>query len=359
MLFPRLESFGGTWQETLQSNFDIVETFDDIADWSGSTGYHWDSASMPKKYDNRSSIWTYYTADNAAVEPWIKDHGAYKWGSSGKSLCINYNDYSGGIAGYGPSRLGTYFGDNVTGKSGYKKIYLFMMVKFGPGFFKQNADKTFVTVGTLKMFDICSGFTAINYWGTPAEHALTNGTPQVNTEYGVDDTVFNIYGGGLTWANRLFYQENAFKANLTVDGWGYTAVPEGSGRPLTDSTKTADITDFYLQDRWFGLEIASDIGTPNNPDGSIDVWIYNDLGNEVGHFIATNYNKLVYFDHYYNKVVLGGNRICTGYGACPAGQDNRWYVDDFIINNSRIGLKYFSLYFNRNKPMTPDNIFIK
>jgi len=89
-----------TWQQRLEQNFDIVETFDPLQDWSGGTDYHYDAGTMPKKADGSPSIWTYYTNDVPAVDSWIKDHGTnYNWGGNGKSLCINYNNFVGGPAG--------------------------------------------------------------------------------------------------------------------------------------------------------------------------------------------------------------------------------------------------------------------
>lgn len=53
---------------------------------------------------------------------WIRDHGPeYTWRNQGKSACINYYNFIGAFDGFGPSRLGTFFGDGQSSKSGYKK----------------------------------------------------------------------------------------------------------------------------------------------------------------------------------------------------------------------------------------------
>ncbi|QVW33903.1 hypothetical protein KIP69_09860 [Geobacter sulfurreducens] len=275
---------------------------------------------------------------------WIANHGAdYVWGGTGKSLRINYYDFSGGIAGFGPSRLGMFLGDGVTGKSGYKKIHMFMMVKFHPGFFKQNADGSFDYVGTLKFFELCSGFTAPDYWGTPTEHSMTNGEPQATTEYGLNYTIFNLFGGGASTPNRLYFRELTRVARQNSNGWAAAATTYDL-RGLTNSvTRDNDINQYYLDNDWFGLEVAVDIGTTNNVDGSIDFWIYDKFGNVKGHFTSNGENRLVQFDHFFNKVTLGGNRICSGYGSCPEGQDNRWYADDIIVHHDRIGPTYFKI----------------
>lgn len=303
------------------------------------------------------------TAKVVGKPKWIGDHGPeFVWRGTGKSARINYADFSPSgtnlqelhnVAGFGPSRLGLFLGDGVTGKSGYKKIYLFMMVKFHPGFFKQNVDGTFAYTGALKFFDLCSGFTAPNYWGTTLEHVTTTGTDQTNTEYGPNYTIFNAFGGGASTPKRLYIQENTRVASNTGSGWVGAATPY-AGRALSNSvTRSTDIDPYYLANQWFGLEVAVDIGTPDASNGTIDFWIYDEKGTEKGHFLATGENRLVKFDHYYNKITLGGNRLCGNYGACPQGQDNRWYVDDLIVNKDRIGPKYFSMFLS---PSAPQNL---
>lgn len=404
-----------TWQQTLKSKFDIVDTFDELQDWDGNqrVDYTYGTTYAPKKLDGTASMWTYFTPSQKALEytspsglfvkgdiitgnvsgatgvverlvtengktylqlkspftktftvdeiirnqvgvsakfialpKWIGNHGAdYVWGGTGKSLIINYNDFSGGIAGFGTPRLGTFWGDGVTGKSGYKKAHLFMMVKFRPGFFAKNADGTYKYIGVLKFFDMCSGFTAVNTWGTSAELAISNGTPQVNSEYGANFTVFNIDGGGSSYLNRIYLRENGLVAYLGTDGkWGYRTPSyiDMGGRNISDGT-TLDLNSYYENADWFGLEVAMDIGTPDQADGTIDFWIYDKNGVEKGHFVRAGNNKLVHFDHYFNKITLGGNRICNDYGRCPADEDNRYYVDDVIINKDRIGPTYFKL----------------
>ncbi|MBS4067202.1 MAG: hypothetical protein KGZ62_01210 [Sulfurimonas sp.] len=286
------------------------------------------------------------TAKFSAYPKWIANHGSeYVWGGTGKSARINYYDFSGGIAGFGPSRLGLFLGDGVTGKSGFKKIHIFMMVKFQPGFFKQNADGTFVTVGTLKFFDLCSGFTAADYWGTLSERAQLNPSSarlaQLQTEYGPNMSVINAKGGGLSYPRNLFFMESPFTGKMVTEGIDYYDMPTQD--LINHTTNNTDISTYYLSGEWFGLEIASDIGTTGNADATTDFWIYDKNGNEKGHFSATGENRLTFFDHEYNKVTLGGNRICTGYGTCPEGQDNRWYADDVIIHNDRIGPAYFKI----------------
>ena len=348
------------WESTLKSSFDIVETFDNLRDWQGGTGYHWDAATMPKKLDGSASIWTYYTNDMDAVGNWIQNHGSsYIWGSTGKSLCINYNNFVGAPAGYGPSRLGTFLGNGVTGKSGYKKIYVFFMVKFRPGFFtlKQGSSTEFEYVGTLKFFDICSGFTQINYWGTSSEHSQTCGSDQDNVEYGLNVSVINIAGGGDSNGPSLFTADSSFKATNSGSCWTSTYSNFLNGNLPNSyllSGSEGSFAQRYLSGKWIGVEVAMDIGTRGNSDGSTELWLYDESGNVFAHILKTGLDKLVNFDHYYNKVTLGGNRFGAGYDQDPGDSDeNRFYVDDFIIHGSRIGPRYFALRTGAISPVPP------
>jgi len=296
------------------------------------------------------------TATVVRYVKWIGYHGPdYVWQGAGKSLCINYGDFTAGgsvnseypdnVAGFGPSRLGTFFGDGLTGKSGYKKIHVFMMAKLAPGFVKKDPGTgKYIYIGTVKMFDLVSGFTAPDKWGTPAEAALVSSEINNINEYGLNFYIFNLFGTG-SYGERLFYAENAFTAIYkTTENPGWAMNQVVGNRPLSStSMNDNDITSFYEAGSWYGIEVAADIGTLGGADATLESWIYDSNGVERGHFSESGNNRLLQFDHLYNKVVLGGNRICTGYGTCPLGQDNRWYADDFIIHGSRIGPNYFRL----------------
>ena len=75
--------------------------------------------------------------------------------------------------------------------------------------------------------------------------------------------------------------------------------------------------------------------------------IYDENGNVIGHQSSNHAKTLELFNHRFNKIMLGGNRL----GASPPGYgygngdswDNRYYFDDLIINGSRIGPTYFAI----------------
>ena len=353
--------FGETWQTTLKAHFDIVDTFDELQNWQGGTGYHYDRETMPKKKDGNDSIWNIYTNDTPAKTDWIKDHGDYTWqralSETPKSACINYlfnvSTKFSQYDGYGPSRLGTFFGDGVSPKSGYKKIHVFFMLKFPPNFFKLVDGKTneFEWVQVLKFLDITSGFTESNKWGTDAEIATIDPTETLANfqEYGFNGTLFNIAGGGASWANVLAVYNGSFILKYEAPWWESIWAHTGhlcSGTNYESSPNTyLNLADSYLNNKWMALEFIMDRGTVDTADGSLEVYLYDETGNVIGHNSSqVNTLRMVQFDHYYNKVIFGGNRLSTVDGI--SREENRFFIDDVIIDESRIGLKYFELLFS-------------
>ena len=298
---------------------------------------------------------------------WIADHGAENvWRGNGKSLRVNYGDFTSGadvygnggildanypdnVAGFGPSRLGVFFGDGISGKSGYKKAHVFMMAKLQSNFVQKNPDTgNYLYIGTVKMFDLCSGFTSIDVWGTTNERAQVD--PAVNNlhEYGLNFSIYNLIGTG-SYGENLFYGQNSFVP--TMGGGGYVINQIVANRPTTAIPLYDNVVSpMYEDDEWFGIEMAADIGTIGSNDGTTDFWVYDKNGVEQAHWSEVGQQRLLTFDHYYNKVTLGGNRLCAGYGRCPLGQDNRWFADDIIISDSRIGPSYFAALAAYNNP---------
>ena len=284
----------------------------------------------------------------------IANHGPeHTWRQGGKSLVLDLGDNHNTdpanptMAGLGAQRLATFFGDGESGKSGYKKIHAFFMMKIAPTFFKRCltpgsgcVEGGLDPVNVVKVFELDSGFTGVSRWGSPAEAAQVSKKqlPRL-PEYGLNFSVFNFSGGGLSYPQSIFFSENIHVTTGTSPDYSY-AKPV-AGRKMRSGT-TADIGSYVQGGEWFGVEVASDIGTTGNRDGSTDLWIYDNTGKEMGHFAVAGENKLMYFDHHYNKFVLGGNRL-SGNGK-TGGVDVRWWVDDVIIDGSRIGPAYFRLF---------------
>jgi len=302
----------------------------------------------------------------ATITGWpkiIANHGSNTWRGSGKSLMMNLGDNdngAGAMAGIGAQRLGLFFGNGVTGKSGYQKIHVFMMVKFAPTFFGVSGAQGDVDyISVFKFLDICSGFTSIKRFGSDDDQPLVEQTAQNTTEYGENQSIVNINGGGLSMAGRVVWLENIAVATLTPN----STPPTYYGKVAKTVTMTnndaaypasgADVNKVNpagAGEEWFGLEIISDIGMTNTSDGSTELYIYDKNGNAKGHYSATGQLKLVQFDHYYNKITLGGNRRT---GTSTSKTDGRYWIDDFIVHSSRIGPSYFQFFIPSSRVVTP------
>ncbi len=434
------------WQQNLETTFDIVETFNNLQDWSANGLYPSDSADarsynhslLPKNTDGSNSRWGYWankyptaiveTINNgpfqagetvtndlgakweyrqtyvldgiiylrlqdaifgqsvgsfqvghtlrgltsgatATITAWpkiIADHGSNKFGSSGKSLMMNLGDNDNGdgaMAGIGAQRLGMFFGDGISGKSGYKKIHIFMMVKFAPFFFGATGAQLDVDyISVFKFLDICSGFVDINDYGTAEEQInIEQTSPQSTAEYGNNVSIINLFGGGLSNAGRVFMDENISSADVNHITPGsnpptyFESADQNFHMRNNDglySSSGADINKVYADtyNDWFGIEIISDIGLTDQVNGTTDLYVYDKNGIIKGHYSATGIQKLGFFDHYYNKVTLGGNRRT---GAVSSNLDGRYWIDDFIIDDSRIGPNYFNAYQSSSDVISP------
>lgn len=280
------------------------------------------------------------TANTTFLPNWIQDFGENTF-HGGKSARINYNDYSNGPDGFGPSRLEVFLGNGQTGKSGYQKIHIFFMAKFPMGFFYKQPDDDFGLVGTIKFIEIETGFTAVDYNGTPSEHAQLNQKAKFTRDYGTNLTFINIKGGGSSTPQALFFHEQRFCTKMETGGYGYERVE--NNRIGTTSGGPGDWSSMYNNEEWVGLEFILDCGTVDNFDGtSTELYIYDADGVEKHHIEPSQNEECVrVFDHRYNKLVLGGNRLCNGYGSCEPGLISWFYVDDFIVHSDRIAPTYF------------------
>jgi len=336
------------WESDLKQNFDIVDTFDNIQDWQGTEtgGYITTPSDMPKKIGGADSIWQLYFNEETPTSDWIADHGVGKtW--KGKSLCINYNCLYDGdppeeILGHGPGRLATFFGDGVTGNSGYKVIHLFFMLKIPLEFFPRDANGWIWLNGYLKTIEIASGFTDINHWGvTPGEYDNTcnpGAQPAIFSDYGINFNVFNIQTPGLVAPEILcYYIQPNYGVLGTEDCFTYEHYDDSVA---FTQMRDIDLASQVLAEKFVGVEIIMDIGTIGNSDGQQTVNIYTEEGVLIATESRNNITALAEVDHLYNKVTFGGNLTRSGAAWSP---ENRLYYDDIIINDTEIAPTYFTL----------------
>lgn len=350
----------GDWEATLSANFDIVDTFDNITPWYGTTTGNVDNQTvMPNKTGGSDSIWQFYSADYVGTpeKPWIGDHGMGNNFSGSQSLCINYHllytDNPEEMRGYGPSRLATFFGDGITGNSGYETIHVFFMQKYAPGYFKIDPSDgdgyAMYTSGYNKLYDIASGFTAITHWGNTEEYnsVCMASSSAGRNDYGLNCIVINAFAGGASLPYSVIYGVGGV-THAYVDT---TNCPEPTDTPLYYTNMsgspfyfpTVNVATQHDSGVYYGVEIIAKISTMNASDGYVTIKTYTNIGTLIGEQIKTGLDSLRMFNHKYNKFVFGGNRAYTDPATNAITTESRIYYDDFIIDDQEIAPRYFTL----------------
>ena len=360
------------WQDDLEAKFDIVETFDQLQDWRGRDnlrGYDVNKEKMPVKLDGSASMWDVYddwSNANPAAD-WIKNHGSGNtWNGSGKSLRMDLSqDVNAGKLG--PSRFGLYFGSDTPGvanayatsglsNSGYNDIYYFFMVKFPSNAFPtENGDiwpnDTYKWWGYHKFTTMSTAFTDIEHINGAAGREDTG----CRWEYGCG---FYLMGWIPCGTRCAGVNANA----ITHTGLDYVADYFGAYHTQLHrdgNLKSNEAGEFFSQQesqgKWFGLEYHLTRGTPGKLDGTVEIWAYDENGN--AHHIYSK-DTLMFVqagtDFSFNKFFFGGN-LFYHEDIKLQNLDTTYYIDDFIIDNRRIGPTYFQLLaghpVNENPPV--------
>ena len=86
-------------------------------------------------------------------------------------------------------------------------------------------------------------------------------------------------------------------------------------------------------------------GEDNVIKGLVEIWFYDEEGNEEKSYENQYVISRHFPDHRYNQFVIGGNLFEPNFqkGVGDTGKVNQYYIDDFIIDDERIGLKYFTM----------------
>jgi hypothetical protein len=143
--------------------------------------------------------------------------------------------------------------------------------------------------------------------------------------------------------------------------------PSGNATIYTMANATTTGAALYENGKWFNVEIRLNLGTQDGFDSAEEFWLYDDVGNVLAHNTPDPTYKngqnlfqfLKLFQHKINKIEWGGNKIVDGYGMTrQTAWNNRWYLDDVIINRSRIGPTYFALVKGQMPPGPPANLRI-
>jgi len=359
LIFVPVSCFAGTWQGDLEAHFDIVSTFDELQSWRGINnlrGYDHNQSHQPKKINGSPSIWNFYdewSSENPNVN-WIDNHGAAKvWRGVGKSLRMDLLPDHRGLVG--PQRFGLYFGSSQSGvadgyaahglaNSGYNEMYVFYMVKMPNNMFPTMhggiwPNDEYKWWSYHKFATFCTSFTDPNHINGAASPEGTG----CRWEYGCSDYLlgFSQCGSKCSSEYSNTFTQVGLDVVYDVNGSYYSQLHR------LETLKSGDAEDFInLQaaaGKWFGLEVRLNRGTPGNFDGEVDVWVYDESGN--ARRIYSNHS-LIFMqagtDFAFNKFFFGGN-VSYKNDAAAQNLDVTYYVDDFIINDTRIGPTYFKL----------------
>ncbi len=308
-------------------DFDFVETFDGLQDWvrtEGSIGNTEDVSKMPKLLNGSDSAWGYYSMwgdDRIPPDNWIGSHDYEHnlvWRGT-KSVAIDIGD-----SAYGPSRFGLYMGE------GYDEFYLFFMVNIPKNEFPTSC---------------------ITAEGAPSScQASAIGVYTPNKTYAWYSswkfTTFNMDCPSAMCPDRNTYSDYwAILSHIKQYNYGNApgitlqASPRGFNNSENEWASDGDMKlDPYLGD-WFGLEYHV-----SRRDGITywDIWFYDKEGNMTK---VMDDQPLATLEasqgRRWNQIFFGGNNSETySWGET---MKSAYYIDDVIVDDKRIGPKYFSL----------------
>lgn len=298
------------WEEVLEAEgFDIVETFDNLADWSENGSYNGNvvaPAALPKESDGSTpSMFGYYSnwTNGTNSSTWIGDFGAgTRINDSGKSAKIGTS--AGNNA---PTRLGAYIGSG-TASSGYQEIYFFWRAYYPEGYYPSNL--IYEKVG-----HIGHGFTAPLEWdGNPESYCGDGTVNKCRTPYGMSSFVpQHMYGTPSLYLRSADYYTGEYPYNQQATG---DAINEGT---------------------WLAFEYRLKIDDSVDSSDEVEVWIYDEEGNATQAWLDTAvrlHNLTPSTGHKWNWFFIGGNE--------SQGGSDYHYIDDIVIHDSRIGPTYFT-----------------
>ncbi|HBO16745.1 MAG: hypothetical protein UR69_C0001G0290 [Candidatus Moranbacteria bacterium GW2011_GWE2_35_2-] len=337
------------WQETLESNFDIAESFDQLEDWKGlwaNGGIGNIVGEIPKYLDGTNSLWNYYS-DWCPEDPatnWIDDFGeGNRIGDSGKSLIIDMG--CGGENGEvkGPSRFGMYFG-NGTKESGYEDISLFFMTKL-----PKNMWPTHCIDSVTREEVSCATYRPLGAYEENREYIYYESFKFGTLNMGCFDALHCLE------TPEEEYSYSPYHIIPHIKKYNYE--PINGGLVLKNEPNDPDglgRTGFYgiaedrtvITDDWMGVEFRFKNVMENGVQKTyMDIWIYDKVGNSWHVLVNTPVDFVTQdITELWNWYFFGGNN--SGGWLWGDSMQSWYYVDDFIIDDGskgQIGPRYFSL----------------
>jgi hypothetical protein len=323
-----LASFGPQSSTFAADNdFDFAETFDGLDNWRPNNGAEGavgeeanDNLKMPR-INGQDSAWGFYTIWGDGRTPpqdWIGAYGDNRVWRGTKAATIDI----GGTAA-GPSRLGLHMGE------GYEDFYLFYMVNIPKNEWPTSCP--FEEDGVTPTPDGTCNNSAQGVY-TEGEAYKWYSSWKFNT--------FNLDCPSAICPDRSTYSDK-WNMLTAIKQYNYGSDPGThiiyEGRDQTAIwAANADNLDTYIGD-WFGVEFRVTI---SGDTSTFSTWVYDQSGNAmlVGDNVAFPMPSEAVGTKW-NQFLFGGNNSDT-YSWGPTMQ-SAYYVDDLIIDDQRIGPKYF------------------
>lgn len=327
---PALASYGPQSSNLyIDWDFDFVETFDGLSDWvrtegrQGNVGASVEPGGAGNIYPNRMPMladgvtrgaWGYYSQWSYDTNEgcWICAYGDNRVWRGTKSFTL---DMSGNE---GPSRFGISMG------AGYDDVYLFFMVNIPKNMFPTSCEGGSCQNSAVGTYTDGSPYA----WFSSFKFVTWNGhcDAEMCSPYSPEwHQIFHIQ-------SYNYWPDSQYNNDLTF----HMEDPSHSGDRWVTGYGTS--LDSYVGD-WFGIELHL---TQTDTQTIHDIWIYDQQGNAIQVVNQEAWPTQGGMENLsWNNFFFGGNNSGT-YTWGPT-MDSSYNIDDVIIDNARIGPKYFSL----------------
>ncbi|HLE09762.1 MAG: hypothetical protein A2504_11405 [Bdellovibrionales bacterium RIFOXYD12_FULL_39_22] len=375
-------------QKAIEYGFDFMETFDDLLDWKplDINGVHLNTivhSHHPKRLNGANTLLNTmdYWSSSPAPHNFIMDHrerGGVIWDpkniGSGKSLVMNVagaqqvDGQNHGMTRFGATLSATGLDVEENAKAGYRSdAYVFFMVyhpqNYYPTCVARSGGKTKADCGGVE--SDCGGSSPCGYfneselkssgydsfastekfisWGTAG---VTPYTTFLTTHWGMDGEypVEPYTGTSAIMYHGVHnnYPEFQFEGmhHLTEGRSGYTCANDYGKYDYPVNPYTGG---HPPQNEWYGVEARLAPNVVVDESSVMELWWYEKDGTE--HYLGSR-NSGPWMSSCdlaagltVNRIFIGGNNSNTWkIGPRMKGE---YYVDDFIINGTRIGPLYF------------------
>lgn len=303
----------------------------------------------------------------------IYDYGPQKTVTGKSFLVSTYNKHNDQISYYnghvGTSWNKMYFGDGKVdsggGQDGYDDMYLFFRTWMSKRMFPtydENTNSTDIDIlddGTGKPVRQHIDAPGHRYTGLTSFKWINIGSGFLNARDWYDQkndvvTEWPSYGSPENWLHLK-------PKNI---GSEYVVAPQfasyHSGNGYNHIYPSVSLEDYLDTEKMIGVEMhlkmetvaGPDVEGGNTSDGVIEIWFYDENGNSQLVLSSNNmaYRRIGESIAKFNRLFIQSNNRTyeepagsAGYYRCGTGMECGWWMDDLIVDDQRIGPKYYSL----------------